>query len=432
MTALSRTKANLRGIASLLWGWIIATGSLTLLCALSTLMNQLWTPFVGLALFLVLRHYVQSKRYTATEAPSGCYLIIVVAAQAVLISSVVMLLLNLVQTNTVNALLGADRHFPVVSTLIVAPVTLLVTAVYRVRHGLTAQCRSCRFRQDFDCAHSFLGELYRVEVVRQLYVMMAFSLLIALAAYLHFFWRFVAVNINRMDTLVFSGVPTLAFALEVVAAYLQYLAVRRFYLRKIDPTKVTQAEFSVLRFIVVNEQNILLVRGDDGRFDTPAALRVERSDMVRTPRAKAMFVEQTALRGCSVRFLYGSPNFQAECNVLHYIAVAHTADIPAGLDAQWVDLDALQQMIARGEVAPRLVSELKRIYLVGRTWKTYHRNGRRRYAIKDYRPTVRLVDVAAWDVEFDDPVWLQVATNNEDMPLFGLRRLWRKISASGE
>ena len=59
-------------------------------------------------------------------------------------------------------------------------------------------------------------------------------------------------------------------------------------------------------------------------------------------------------------------------------------------------------------------------------WKTYDRDGRRLYPIKNYRPTFRFRDFKTWDVDYNDLHWLDVATNNEDKPFYRLRRFWRK------
>lgn len=66
-------------------------------------------------------------------------------------------------------------------------------------------------------------------------------------------------------------------------------------------------------------------------------------------------------------------------------------------------------------------------------WKTYHSDGTRRYAIKHYTPTFRLRDLHKWKIDFNDPKWLRVADNNEDVRYYRLRRFWRKyINGIGE
>ena len=46
----------------------------------------------------------------------------------------------------------------------------------------------------------------------------------------------------------------------------------------------------------------------------------------------------------------------------------------------------------------------------------------------DFARKKRLDDI---DVDFNDPVWLMIADDNEDRPFFQLRKLWRKY-VSGE
>ena len=59
-------------------------------------------------------------------------------------------------------------------------------------------------------------------------------------------------------------------------------------------------------------------------------------------------------------------------------------------------------------------------------WKTYNRQGRRLYPIKHYKPIFRLRDFKEWDVDYNDPAWLQISEENEDTRFYRARRLLRK------
>ena len=59
-------------------------------------------------------------------------------------------------------------------------------------------------------------------------------------------------------------------------------------------------------------------------------------------------------------------------------------------------------------------------------WKTYDRNGRRQYPIRNYKPTFRFRDLAKWDVDYDDPLWREIAEFNEDKPLYRIRKFFRR------
>jgi hypothetical protein len=73
-----------------------------------------------------------------------------------------------------------------------------------------------------------------------------------------------------------------------------------------------------------------------------------------------------------------------------------------------------------------LASEIKRIYTITMAWKTYTRDGKRLYSIKNYVPTFRLKDLKNWDVDYNDITWINIADNNEDKRFFVLKKLWRK------
>lgn len=81
-------------------------------------------------------------------------------------------------------------------------------------------------------------------------------------------------------------------------------------------------------------------------------------------------------------------------------------------------------------MSPALGAEFRRIYTVTMAWKTYDYNGKRLYPIKNYKPTFRLKDFGEWNVDYDDPNWLNIAYNNEDRFMFRLRGLWRKYVRS--
>ena len=79
-----------------------------------------------------------------------------------------------------------------------------------------------------------------------------------------------------------------------------------------------------------------------------------------------------------------------------------------------------------GALSPLLSTEINRLYTVAMMWKTYDREGRRLYRIKNYRPMFRINGIQDWDVDFNDPHWLYIARNNEDKPFFRLRKWWQK------
>ena len=84
--------------------------------------------------------------------------------------------------------------------------------------------------------------------------------------------------------------------------------------------------------------------------------------------------------------------------------------------------DDIQRLLMVDRLSPYITNELYRIHNITMAWKTYDRRGRRLYPIRHYKPTFRLRDLKDWDVDYNDIVWLRVAGNNEDKPLYHVRR----------
>lgn len=71
--------------------------------------------------------------------------------------------------------------------------------------------------------------------------------------------------------------------------------------------------------------------------------------------------------------------------------------------------------------------EFNRLFKVAMAWKAYDINGCRKYRVKNYKPMFRLHGIIDWDVDFNNPRWLEVAHNNEDHFLFRFKRLWSRL-----
>lgn len=102
------------------------------------------------------------------------------------------------------------------------------------------------------------------------------------------------------------------------------------------------------------------------------------------------------------------------------------------LQGKWYSLSQLQRLLHNHELSPLLAAEIHRLYTVTMAWKTYDAEGKRLYKVKNYRPMFRLNGICEWDVDFNNPLWLQVASFNQDKPFYNLRRLWRKYTTKKE
>ena len=95
---------------------------------------------------------------------------------------------------------------------------------------------------------------------------------------------------------------------------------------------------------------------------------------------------------------------------------------------EWFNAYMLDSALASNSLSPQLAAELFRIHTITMAWKTYDREGRRLYPIKNYRPTFRLGDLRKWDVDYDDTLWFSIAATNQDRRFFGLHKFWDRIT----
>lgn len=133
----------------------------------------------------------------------------------------------------------------------------------------------------------------------------------------------------------------------------------------------------------------------------------------------------------SFRFMYYNDDSSGICNFYHYICCANSKEVveKSQLPGRWYSMSQLQRLLYNHELSPMLASEIHRLYMVTMAWKTYDADGRRLYKIKNYRPMFRLNGICDWDVDFNNPLWLEVSSFNQDKPFYSIRRLWRKHTA---
>ena len=136
----------------------------------------------------------------------------------------------------------------------------------------------------------------------------------------------------------------------------------------------------------------------------------------------------SGLSPVKLKFAYVNENTVTLSNTLHYLCFFDKEEQLRGIktSGELYRIDQVLRMVNGGEVSPVLESELRRIYTVALTWKTYSSTGTRLYAVRNYRPTFRLRDISKWNVDYNDKNWLSVAAVNQDKPFWRLRRFWRK------
>lgn len=446
--------ANLAaGIAALhmLWQeWLYSMGALTLVVILSFTVSKLWVPVLVLVLAWLLDTFVTRGR---TAHLLRCIRIAGITARALVASAAIMAVCIAVSKSTwLNSMIGgapANEDWPYISGLIIFPATLVLAIITIIKQYRNRDSHSCTTRMGYSEFDTSTGRLIHKESVYQLRLLAVVCLLLSVVNWIYYFVAYSNVSINGSDRYFYLVVPCIVFIMSLFYTGTRYhdLIGR---LRQEAADRAQNAEnLTELRFLILWEDELLLHTdaekipdlsidwSDTGApftFDTPAVARIPYTDSVDDKDALQEFVRMSGYAGNAIlKPIYRHVIVDGHRNVFHYAVIlpddSHFfSDTWKYRSDVWVTLDVVNRLLHNGFLAHPLAAEIHRIFTVTMAWKTYHRDGKRRYPIKNYYPTFRLRDFKDWDVDYEDPVWIDVATHNEDRPFYRLNRLLRRIT----
>lgn len=411
-------------LRSLFRGYAIPAGAIALVLGTSFLVSKTILP----VLLLVLAYVVSAFSHTTSGNRQQCRRMTWTVRTTLILSAFVMMLLLLVH---VKAIFG-DRfnyprfnpQIPYVTCLVIQTVGALVS-LYAIFMGRSlGVCRHCRKAfGDYD-NDSLASTLFNDESEQQLRMYFWICFGAGVVQWAYFFVFFINVNFNSPDVFVFNFVPVAVYVLSLIFLGSRYYNIAEtFKATNAAGTRVNRG--AKLRFIVTNGDRMLLRETDGDEYDTPYKAEV---DFVRPDdaRARERFEALGGPAQSAMRFLYENISAGGE-KTLHYAAFVdeHNSE-KARRGGDWFTLYEVDRFLNSGRLAPMMANEIVRIYTITMAWKTYDREGRRLYPVKHYKPIFRLRDFKEWDVDYNDPSWMQVSIENEDRSFFHARRLWRK------
>ncbi len=440
-----RKMANGYGIFSLWVNWALGVGSLMVILFISPMIDKVWLPLIAFTLELFL--YALVRRNREARLPV-CYLIPFIATRVLFWAAVIMVLINMLHLNNFMAVIAnsseINPEIPYISVLIVAPITLAITAwAYKKGHKLN-YCMDCLFRHGTAAERGFLGNIFSQEGRYQVRMLMLLSLLLSVSSWIYYAFFYININLNRPDRFFFVWLPILLYVLSLLYLGIRYFSLWTYYCQNIEGSPLRHGSSTLLRYIIICGDHIYLKRPDpdkdnvgagEDKYDTPAHLYISYHNRVSDYEADNYMKGLSGLSGCDIRLMYLSTNFNADCNIYHYACFIDSKDIveQSRIEGEWFTIDHINKLLCENNASMLLGSELNRIYTISMAWKTYDRAGRRLYNMRNYKPTFRLRDFKDWDVDLNDPEWLYVSVNNEDRPFYRIKRFWRRyVNGIGE
>ncbi len=429
---MSRLHPNTRigRVVNALWrNWAMSVGALMLPILLGAFLPAMWIPFICVAEAYVLATFMRSD---LSSGLSACSVIVRLTIRILFITAAAMFIVAILCTDwlvpTMIYLEVYNSEIPFVTCLVLFPVTAFIcaTALY-VGMG-ERKARAFQRRNGFFAGDSVVATLYYRESRYQLAVLMAMALVLGGVEYWYYYARYINTDFNDPDRYFFSYMPVALYLLSLLFMWGRYVSMENLYL-SIEASEPHKINHTIVRFLLLFGDEILLHSGADGKWDTPAECVIPRCRAVTEPQAELLLSEQTGIENAYLRYCFTNDGFAEGSNIIHYAAFLGEHDAEEmGKDDTWFNAYMIDTAMRAGALTPVLANELYRIHTMTMAWKTYDREGKRRYPIKHYRPTFRIGDLREWNVDYDDHLWFDVAHNNEDKALFHSRKLWHRLT----
>lgn len=416
--------------------WVVACGAPMVVMLFSVWVPALWLPLVTFILTALLIYAIKASKQSEMMS---CNLTIYVMYRVMLYSGIIMLALAfLVKHEVLEQWFGAyNRVHAYIPELVIAPVTFLMGQYVLIRHLNLSFCKDCVARMGQNVDQGFLGRMFRQEGRFQQKVLTYMFLALTVEGYLYYWLVYYNGYYNVTDKLAFVWLPIIVYLASVIYMGLRYFMLWMYYGQDRQGGDVDHTGVTRLRYIIVNDDRIYLAPEDENRYgdedvvkyDTPAVYTFQRREKIMPPEAKGYFVRLTKIHDFAMRFMYESRTVGGATNVIHFIVdVKNPAELAeSSLKGEWYSLERVNEFLHQRLLSEKFAAELNRLYHITMAWKTYDRNGIRRYREKHYRPAFRMRDIHNPDVDYNDKQWLYVARMNEDKPFFRVRRWWDRV-----
>lgn len=434
----SRKKGITEGINALWRVWAFSNASILVIVALSLFIPKVYPPLIALAELGVIHYLIRRNRHM--RAPY-CYRIPYLFGWVLFWTALLIILYNIFVPGYFNKEWNGqpiNPQLPIIAILLIAPIVFMVSTWFLIRGTKSAFCVDCETLTGMQEERGFLGKIYSQEAEYQTRWLVVQWGLLTIIEWVYYFSFFINTNLNTPDRFFFIWLPVVTIAISIAYMGVRYTMLWSYYCNDHNMSRADILGKSQLRYIVICDNKVWLhipvpeeldVNPDAiMKIDTPVKSVLPYQTNISTFEARDRFRILTGINCPEIKKLFVNADKRVGSNISHF-AVFFNSTEPlekAMVTGEWFTLGEVQTMHQAGLLASLFESEIYRLHTVAMAWKTYTKEGKRRYAVKHYRPTFRLSDIPAWDVDFSDPTWLFVARNNEDTPFFRLRRFWNK------
>lgn len=429
--------SQLSGYIFATWrNWLISIGLLLMVVLLSPIVSRNIMPLIAIGAAGFLAIYIYRRHNRRNQGLAVPYIM----ALTLFVAAALMTIMNLtVKITDVYEIAGktVNDELPFIVQLMLSPILSVCSGVFLLRRlGRRKYFRTHTGRSDV----SIMQRLVWQESRYQVRLLFTFSTILAVVEWGYCYFYFITANLNHPDRFFFVWLPVIVYVLSVIYLSFHCASLHALYSQSDMARLVNPSKHTILRYLIVNQDNILLSKkhikvkqGEAVYFDTPVRAQRPFQTDFSDIEACNIFKENSGITGETIiRFLFQGFGLTNDNNIRHYLCylpLRTEVDDSRISDGRWCTMESVRQLDRMHLLSAELSSELVHIYTVGQAWKRYDSSGNRLYSIKQYNPTFNLSEIKDWTVDFNDPVWLKVARLNADKPFFRLRRFFSRITS---
>lgn len=412
------------------------------LLVLNRVLPNMLAPVI--ALFCAAFMYGVTVRARATTGQCG--LVPYAVFISIVVYAFVTIIINIIGAWHLMAIpaefLFYDKEY-YISGLTYLPVAFLTFIVVASRRKKMVMCRGCQYTNNEMLGTNGTQGMFMREAHFQLRNLIILFGILSAVDLCYYFIFYVNIGVNARDWYIFIWTTIIGVIADELYFIVRYYNL---YLDMVENNEIVTPEEiqdltakTYLRFYVICDNYVYCDRehrNPDSKYgkdiDTPFFTKRNVNGI--EPSEVAHIIKTMTGQFGELRFFYGRRTGVKGHTLLRYfyfIDREPDGSLPKiTTKGEWVDYEEIKRLYSKdpGILAPISVIDTTRLSTIILANKIYDDNGFRRSKIRSYQPDFDLIDVRNSDLDFQDDKWIRISIFNSDIPMYRLKRFWRRLT----
>lgn len=413
------------GIYRLWLSFTLAMLLFVLPVAFSVLIPILYYPLVGIIVSLTV-YLLLKRRRKSMRSEIDCMIIVYVVNRAIFFYSLLVLFLNLIlpsdlDYNTFVLNTESGFNFNLFPVLILAPfVALFSHQAFRKRIMYCVFCVACK---GFCSERNLCGIIQSREVLNILRVVRANGILLTILGWGYFIFVYDKyTEVGYFDRIVFIGIPVIVILLSEIIITIRYLTISLFKDKAYNHS-LFKENHTIIRYIVISEENIFVTKTSEGTYDTPYILYEKYGPSISSDAAKQIFIKQFGNISAEFKTLYESEDQMSHSRIQRYFVVVKNED-SIKEKGMWISLNFMSTLYSIGDLKRVFRNEFYRVSTMLTSHKLFDESGNRKLLTDKLHFSIR--DIINDDIDYTDMRWMKYSIRINNSVMDRLKRTFYK------